>query len=107
MHQSILLTQEPICKILAKIARLLVVVEKLSFFESAIFILFKKKKNFCSILIQIYGVPMMVRNFGDYPDLQQKARGYKIMSHTVCTWVECSSGPKLLIKLSGETMSSR
>ena len=25
----------------------------------------------------------MVRNFDDYPDFQQKARGYKIMRHTV------------------------
>ena len=46
-HKSILLTQGPICEILAKIAQLLVVVEKLSFFESAIL-------NFFSfILIQI------------------------------------------------------
>ena len=35
-HQSILLTQGPICKILATIAQLLGVVEKLSFFESAL-----------------------------------------------------------------------
>ena len=35
-HQSILLTQGPIHEILAAIAQLLVVVEKLSFFESAI-----------------------------------------------------------------------
>jgi hypothetical protein len=44
----ILLTQEPICEILATIALLLVVVEKLSFFESAIFNFF-----FCFIPIQI------------------------------------------------------
>ena len=39
-HQLILLTQGPICEILVKIAELLVVVEKLSFFESAILIFF-------------------------------------------------------------------
>jgi hypothetical protein len=36
LHQSILLTQGPIQKKLAEIAQLLVVVEKLSFFELAI-----------------------------------------------------------------------
>ena len=36
-HQFILLTQGPICEILAEIAQLLVVVENLSFFESAFF----------------------------------------------------------------------
>ena len=46
LHQSILLTQGPIHEILAVIAQLLGVVEKLSFFESAIlkFFLQKKKK---------------------------------------------------------------
>jgi hypothetical protein len=46
-HQSILPTQGPIDEILAEIAQLLVVVEKLSLFESAIlkFFLQKKKKN--------------------------------------------------------------
>ena len=38
LHQSILLTQGPIHEILAVIAQLLGVVEKLSFFESAILI---------------------------------------------------------------------
>jgi hypothetical protein len=38
LHQSILLTKGPIHKILAEIVQLLVVVEKLSFFESAIFL---------------------------------------------------------------------
>ena len=47
LHQSILLTQGPICEILGTIAQLLGVVEKLSFFESAIlnFIFQKIKKN--------------------------------------------------------------
>ena len=40
LHQSILLTQGPIHEILAEIAQLLVAVEKLSFFESAILIFF-------------------------------------------------------------------
>ena len=46
-HQSILLTQGPIHEILADIAQLLVVVEKLSFFESAIlnFFLLHSHKN--------------------------------------------------------------
>ena len=53
-HQSILLTQGPICKILATIAHLLGVVEKLSFFESAILnFFFRKKKNFCFIPMKI------------------------------------------------------
>jgi hypothetical protein len=45
LHQSILLTQGPICEILVTIAQLLVVVEKLSFFESAILIFFFQKKK--------------------------------------------------------------
>ena len=47
LHQSILLTQGPIHEILAEIAQLLVVVEKLSFFESAIlnFFLLHSHKN--------------------------------------------------------------
>jgi hypothetical protein len=45
-HQSILLTQGPIHEILAEIAQLLVVVEKLSFFESAILNFFLQKKYF-------------------------------------------------------------
>jgi hypothetical protein len=54
-HQLILLTQGPICEILVKITQLLLVVEKLSFFESAIFIIFFQKKIFffCFIPIQI------------------------------------------------------
>ena len=45
-HQSILLTQGPIHEILAVIAQLLGVVEKLSFFESAILKFFCKKNFF-------------------------------------------------------------
>jgi hypothetical protein len=54
-YRLILLTQGPICKILAKIAQLLGVVEKLSFFESAILIFFFKKKQtfFASFLFRL------------------------------------------------------
>ena len=80
LHQSILLTQGPICKILATIAQFLGVAEKLSFFESAIlnFIFSKKKFFFASFLfkfIKNQWVPRMGRNFDDYPDFQQKDRG--------------------------------
>ena len=69
-HQSILLTQGPIHEILAEIAQLLVVVEKLSFFESAILIFF-----FCLIPIQINGVAWMGINFYDYHDFQKNQGG--------------------------------
>jgi hypothetical protein len=62
-HQSILLTQGPIQEILAVIAQLLVVVEKLSFFESAILNFFAKKKkiaSFLSKLVNIYGIARMI-----------------------------------------------
>ena len=53
-HQSILLTQGPICEILVTIAQLLGVAEKLSFFESAILIFFFQIFFFfCFILIKI------------------------------------------------------
>ena len=76
-HQSILLTQGPIHEILMKIAQLLEVVEKLSFFESAILNFFFRKKNFffASIffkLVIVYGIPRMGRNFDDYPGFQLK-----------------------------------
>ena len=70
--------------------RELVVVEKLSFFSVSHFDFFfqKKKKNiFCFIPIkssQNYGIPRMGRNFDDYLDAQQKARGiwnYGIWMH--------------------------
>ena len=53
------------------------VVEKLSFFESAILnFFFQKKKiffaSFLFKLVTIYGVPRIFRNFDDYPDFQQK-----------------------------------
>jgi hypothetical protein len=82
-------TQGPIREILVKIAQLLVVVEKLSFFESAILKHFFQKKFFFFAsslfkLVIIYRIPWMERNFEDYFDFQQKARGvYKIMSNTV------------------------
>ena len=55
-RQSILLTQGPIREILATIAQLLGVVEKLSFFESAILIFFFKKNSFFFCFI-----PMKIR----------------------------------------------
>ena len=67
--------------ILAIIAQLLVVVEKRSFFESAILNFFFA--SFLIKLVTIYQKPMFFGNFDEYPDFQQKARGYKIMSHTV------------------------
>jgi len=73
-------TQGPICEILATIAQLLGVVEKLSFFESAILNFFFQKKNFFFTsflfkLVTIYGVPRIFQNFDDYPDFQKKSRG--------------------------------
>jgi hypothetical protein len=53
-------------------------VENQIFFESAILILFFKKKFFASFVfksVTIYGIPRMGQNFVDYPDFQQKARG--------------------------------
>ena len=70
-YQLILLTQGPICEILAKIAQLLGVVEKLSFFVSEILIFFASSL-FKSVTI--YVIPRMERNLDDYPDFQQKAQ---------------------------------
>jgi hypothetical protein len=53
-HLLILLTQGPICEILVKIAQLLGVVEKLSFFESANLIFFSKFDfSFASFLLKL------------------------------------------------------
>ena len=38
---------------------------------------------FCFKSVIIYVIPRMGQNFDDYPDFQQKARGYKIMRNTV------------------------
>ena len=69
-HQLILLTQE-ICKILAKIAQLLGVVEKLSFFLKFfckfLFIL----ASFPSKLVNIYGIARISQNFDDYPSFHK------------------------------------
>ena len=73
-HHSILLTQGPICEILEKIVQLLVVVEKLGFFE-----FFFPKKFFFALflfkLVNIHGIARIFQNFDDIPDFQQKARG--------------------------------
>ena len=47
-------------------------VEKLSFFESAILNFFA---SLLLKLVTIYGVPMIFQNLYNYPDFQQKARG--------------------------------
>ena len=67
----------PYCKILAKSAQFLVVVEKLSrpfwknFVKKIFFFLLHSYLNGS----QINGVAWLGRNFDDYPDFQQKARG--------------------------------
>ena len=53
LHQSILLTQVPICKILATIAQLLGLIEKLSLFESAILNFIFQNFFFCFIPMKI------------------------------------------------------
>ena len=58
---------------LATIAQLLGVAEKLSFFESAILNFFFA--SFLFKLVTIYGVQRIFRNIDDHPDFQQKARG--------------------------------
>ena len=59
---SINSTNPRICDIFAKIAQLLVVVENLSFFESAILIFFA---SFLFELVTIYWVPVIFQNFDD------------------------------------------
>ena len=87
-HQSILLTQGPIHEILAVIAQLLGVVEKLSFFESAILKFFlQKKKNFfasfLSKLVNIYGIARIFQNFDDYPGFQKISGVPILLQHSV------------------------
>jgi hypothetical protein len=65
---------------LATIAQLLVVVEKLSFFESAILDFFFQKKYFFFALFQskldnIYRIARIFQNFDDYPDFQKNQGG--------------------------------
>jgi hypothetical protein len=85
LHQSILLIQGPIHEILAEIAQLLVVVEKLSFFESAILKKKLEKNNFFFAsfprkLVNINRIARMGQNFDDYPVFQQ-IPGMPILSH--------------------------
>ena len=70
-NQSILLTQGPICEIFSTIAQLLVVVEKVSFFYSAILIFF-----FCLIPVQINHKLMGLSMDGT----QSHSQWYKILS---------------------------
>ena len=61
-------------------------VEKLSFFESAILKKKSKKKKIASNLfklIKVYGIPRMGRNFDDY-----RMGGYKIMRYTVSSYIQ-------------------
>ena len=60
-------------KFFVKIAQLLVVVEKLSFFLVGHFDFFFASSLFKSDII--YGIPRMGQNFDDYLDFQQKVRG--------------------------------
>ena len=69
------------------------VVEKLSFLESAILNFFFQKKilfffawNLFKLGI-VYGIPRMERNFDDYPDFQKNQGGYRIMRHTVPMYI--------------------
>ena len=88
IHQSILLTQGPIHEILAVIAQLLGVVEKLSFFEAAILkkILKKKKTFFASFLsklVNIYGIARIFQNFDDYPSFHKISGVSILLQHSV------------------------
>ena len=88
-HQSILLTQGPVHEILAVIAQLLGVVEKLSFFESAILIFFCKKKkdffaSFLSKLVNIYGIASIFQKFDDYFGFQKISGVPILLQHSAC-----------------------
>ena len=89
LHQLILLTQGPVHEILAVIAQLLGVVEKLSFFESAILKFFCKKKkkkffaSFLSKLVNIYGIARIFENFDDYPGFQKISGVPILLQHSV------------------------
>ena len=80
-YQSILLTQGQIHEILAVIAQLLGVVEKLSFFESAIlkffFALFPSK------LVNICRIARIFQNFDDYPGFQKISGVPILLQHSV------------------------
>ena len=70
--------------ILVEIALLLVVVEKLSFFESAILKFFLQKNffffaSFPSKLLNIYGKARIFQNFDDYPSFH-KISGVPILA---------------------------
>ena len=77
---------------LATIAQLLVVVEKLSFFESAILNFFFRKKNF--ILLHSYLNKSQINGYQGFFEIlmitlisSKNLEGYKIMKHTVCNKV--------------------
>ena len=93
-HQSILLTQGPIHEILAVIAQLLGVVEKLSFFESAILKIFCNFffsfffASFLSKLVNIYGIARIFQNFDDYPSFHKISGVSILLQHSVNHYVE-------------------
>jgi hypothetical protein len=78
----------PSHEILAVIAQLLGVVEKLSFFESAILQKICKKKSFCFVsflskLVNIYGIARIFQNFDDYPGFQKFSGVPILLQHSV------------------------
>jgi hypothetical protein len=86
-HQLILLTQGPICEILAKIAQLLGVVEKLSFFESSILNFFFQRNFFFA---HSYLKLSQINGYQGWDEIlmiilisSKKLGGYKIMRNTV------------------------
>ena len=74
LHQSILRTQGPIHGIFMKNIENW---QRFFWVGHFIFFFFKWKS------VNIYRITRIFRNFDDYPDFQQKARGYKIMRNTV------------------------
>ena len=72
---------------MAVIAQLLGVVEKLSFFESAILKFFCKKifffASFLSKLVNIYGIARIFQNFDHYPGFHKISGVPTLLQHSV------------------------
>ena len=71
---------------MAEIAELLVVVEKLSFFESAILkflCIFFSFALFLSKLVKIYWIVRIFQNFDDYPGFQKISGMSILLQHSV------------------------
>ena len=79
---------------LAKIAQLLVLVEKLSFFESAILNFFFQKKKFFFFasflfkLVNIHSIARIFQNFDDYPSFHKISGVSILLQHSVNHYVE-------------------